>query len=334
MTTFQSGSEPSNDRQSSEWGSSGRLGTKIQLTPVRIALMYLVLGFSALFLSDVLFVQYLSDPLLSQVQAVKGGAEVVLTAGFILVVTGRREAQLARKQRNIEHQREELQVLHRVLRHNLRNDVNVIQGYTELIRDRISEDKVEEKCEKILNIAGQMTHYTDQAKRINRVTELSAATRTEDLSSLISEILDENPSLSDGVDVEISLPNAAEVEVNPRFKEALREVMDNAVAHNDSGSPALLIDVNPGDAGQDYVSIRILDNGPGIPDSQIAPVKQGGEEQMLHLNGMGLWLVEWTVDSSGGRVEYLSREEGTEVLIEVPKSNSGIWGPLSKLSSF
>lgn len=334
MTILHAGSRSRNERRIPVKSWLARLNSEIQLTPVRMAAAYLVLGFSALFLSDVLLVQYLQEPLLSQVQAVKAGVEVLLTAGFILVVTRRREVQLARKQRDIEHQREELQVLHRVLRHNLRNDVNVVEGHAELIRDRVSDAGLEDSCGKIIEKTNQMTHYTDQAKRINRITELNGAIRTEDLSTLIPEVLDQHPYTTDEVAVETFLPERAEVEVNPMFREALDELFSNAVEHNDSDTPTLTVAVDSGAGRDGFTTIRIEDNGPGIPESQLLPLKEGKEHQLLHLDGMGLWLVEWTIENSGGTVEFHSRDTGTEVVIAVPNPSSLLPASLREIEPF
>jgi hypothetical protein len=65
-----------------------------ELSPMRIAGIYAVFGFGALFVSDLLLPRYLSTHLLAQVQALKGAIEILLTAGLIYVLTHYSERQL------------------------------------------------------------------------------------------------------------------------------------------------------------------------------------------------------------------------------------------------
>lgn len=301
------------------WGN--RLYPAVELTPLRIALAYAFFGLLALLVSDVLFVQYLSDPLLGQVQAAKGGVEVALTAGFVYAVTRWRESQLRGSMDRLDRQGEELQVLHRVLRHNLRNDLNVIQGYADMLLADRDEGDVTERCQHILDTVEDMTRYTDQANRIKRLTEQSEEFRTYDLTQVIPRVVANLSDVTEGIDVTTALPEVASVEANPVFEEAIAELIENAVEHNDSEAPAVSIEVRPDRGLAHFVEVRIADNGPGIPRRELDPLESGEENQLLHLSGMGLWFVEWTVRHSGGRLRFEDREDGgTVAIVQVPKT--------------
>lgn len=293
----------------------------VNLTPLRITLAYTVLGFSALVLSDILLVRFLSDPLLSQLQAAKGGVEVLLTAGFILVVTNRREIQLDRSRSNLARQREELNVLHRVLRHNLRNDVNVIMGAATLVKERAGLGAATAHCETILDTAERMTHYTDQAKRIHNITQTDDGLREFDLSETIPALLERHPETDDvAVSTTIGGDDDVVVEANPMLPTAVGELVTNAIEHNDADAPALSLEVDPDAGPPGNVELRISDNGPGIPPSQLRPLRAGREEQLLHLDGMGLWFAEWTVRHSNGELDFEETADGgTTVVLRLPK---------------
>jgi hypothetical protein len=63
--------------------------------PIERAILYMAFGFSALYFSDRLLVQWIPDQaILREVQMVKGGLEVVLTAVFIVFVTYRSRSRL------------------------------------------------------------------------------------------------------------------------------------------------------------------------------------------------------------------------------------------------
>lgn len=298
-----------------------RLVPEYQLSPLRITMLYAMLGALALYVSDVLFVRYLSDPLLSQVQSLKGGLEVLLTAGLIYGLSARRETQLQRKTEQIDRQREELQVLHRVFRHNLRNDLNVVLGYTEDIRATVSEDELEDDCEKVLEAVEQLTTYTEQAKRINYITRDNDDIATHDLTALVPAVVDACRRDWDSVDVSSSVPEAARIEANRMFREALRELLDNAIEHNDRESPSVSVTVETPSGSPHLFAIRIRDDGPGIPEDQLETLRSGKEEALIHMNGLGLWFVQWTIRHSNGTLRFERNDDGgTTAIVEVPKA--------------
>lgn len=63
-------------------------------------------------------------------QAIKGTVEVLLTAGLIFALTSRSRRKLRMNTDRLEQLQAERSVLHRVFRHNLRQDLNLIQGYS------------------------------------------------------------------------------------------------------------------------------------------------------------------------------------------------------------
>lgn len=70
-----------------------------ELTPLSGALLYLVFGFVSLYVSDVVFVRYFSEPMLSQVQAVKAGVEVFLTGVLVFLLIRKSRARSSARTR-------------------------------------------------------------------------------------------------------------------------------------------------------------------------------------------------------------------------------------------
>lgn len=311
-----------------------RLLPPLELTPLRIASAYALFGTFGLFVSDVVFVWYFSDPLLSQIQALKGGAEVLLTAGFIFILVKRRESQLQRSMTQLDQQREKLDVLHRVLRHNLRNDLNVILGSIWQIREQDPSIRFERQCETIRNTVDKILHYTDQATRIKQLTDNNGRIRTCDATKMVAELEEASSREHSDSDISVTLPERALVEVNPLFETALEELVTNAIEHNDSETPRVTIDVRTEDTPSHMVEIEVADNGPGIPEAELKPLREGKEEQIFHLTGLGLWFVKWTVRHSGGELIFEDRDpRGTAVIVRVPKAPEELSSSLSLLNA-
>ncbi|MDZ7731370.1 MAG: ATP-binding protein [Natrialbaceae archaeon] len=67
--------------------------------------------------------------------------------------------------------------------------------------------------------------------------------------------------------------------------------------------------------------MTIVDNGPGIPDHELAVLDEGEETPLQHGSGLGLWLVYWLVDKSNGSLEFETGEDGTSVTCLLPAAD-------------
>lgn len=82
--------------------------------------------------------------------------------------------------------------------------------------------------------------------------------------------------------------------------------------------------------GSDTVSIRVADNGIGIPADQLDKLftkffrAKNVRAQVTEGTGLGLYIVKLAVDTLGGRIDVRSKEgEGTEFTIVLPYSGAG-----------
>ena len=291
---------------------------EFELTPFRITVIYLFAGSVALYFSDALLVSYLSEPQLSQAQAIKGGVEVLVTGGFIYLFTSRSHGQLESTAMELERHREELRLLHRVFRHNLRNDLNLIMGTAKLAQEEIADERGSKRCEEIVDAAEEILQYTEQARQIRNVPQYDQYT-TIDLAEVIPEILEAHPKVTEQVTVTTALPETAEVQVNPLFEEAVIELVTNAIEHNDTDSPTLTIEVDTSSGPSQTVTLSIRDDGPGISETEVDSIRADRESQLYHSTGMGLWFVDWVVTYSGGEVSIARTDmDGTEVRVRLP----------------
>ncbi|PSQ15810.1 hypothetical protein BRD00_12390 [Halobacteriales archaeon QS_8_69_26] len=291
-----------------------------ELTPIRVALIYVAFGFFALFVSDVVFVEYLSEPTLSRIQAVKGGVEVLVTGGLIYVLTGVSRRQLAETNAALERRREELAVLHRVLRHNLRNDLNVIEGYAEQLEDRGDSDGERSMCDRILSECDELIRYTERAAQIRRISTGGDAPVRMDLAERIPQILADHELVDDEVSVETDLPETAPVEANRMVPRALGELLTNAVVHGGDDSPSVTVVARATTDGM--TRVEVSDDGSGVPEYVARVFSDPSEDQLVHLDGLGLWFVYLSVMASGGEFEIDSGGDGTTVRLWLPGVSS------------
>ncbi|ELZ55934.1 MULTISPECIES: histidine kinase N-terminal 7TM domain-containing protein [Halorubrum] len=210
-----------------------------------------------------------------------------------------------------------LQVLNRVLRHDLKNDTNVIGGYADLLRDHVDEEG-DPYLDVIDRKVKTLTHLSDQAREIDVALHSDAGRSEIDLSALVDRLCDSLESSFPHATVTVSVPESAVVSADELLESAVRNVLENAVVHNDRDDPHVEATVV---ADGDRFRVDVADDGPGIPPIERAVFSEARETALEHASGLGLWLVHWIVTESGGDLEIDTREPtGTVVRMWLPRA--------------
>ncbi|MFW6458910.1 MAG: sensor histidine kinase [Halodesulfurarchaeum sp.] len=292
-----------------------------ELTPGRIAAVYLLFGFVGLYISDVIFASVFAEPLRSQVQAIKGAIEVLLTAGFVYALSLVSRRQLERTNRELERRNEELHVLHRVLRHNLRNDLNVIEGHAQYVLDSLTDENIAETCETILAKTHGIVSYIERAGQIRRLNERDGS-EIYDLGTTLPAVIERSEAIPEAANLEIEIPDETRIRANHMFPAAFEELLTNAVTHAQNGPSGVSITVSANDAPDGMTAIDVTDDGPGIPADVQRIIESDERDQLAHLSGLGLWFVHWTLTDAGGTLSFSADGDGTTVRMLAPTAES------------
>ncbi|AKH96761.1 sensor histidine kinase [Halanaeroarchaeum sulfurireducens] len=253
-----------------------------------------------------------------------------------------------------------LEVFNRVLRHNLRNRVNVVTGNAELVRDRyarrleqVADDirastaapdggavepdvDMANLAETVDEIAESVHEHTDMVVEAGlRLQELNEkASKADTVTQFTEESGGEQP-LSEHLRTErdrvqqefpegnitLSIPDAPTIPCKESMRTALSELIENAVEHNDTDEPHVDLTM---DVRSESVVVTVADDGPGIPEHERAVLREGEETPLSHGSGLGLWLVYWIVTMNGGRLQIEDREpRGTAVKLFLPLPRGG-----------
>ncbi|MFB6163812.1 MAG: histidine kinase N-terminal 7TM domain-containing protein [Haloarculaceae archaeon] len=206
------------------------------------------------------------------------------------------------------NRRQQLQVLNRVLRHNFRNDLNVIDVCATQLTDRLDGEDAE-LAARIRMVARDLTETGTKAREIERImSRQHVDPQPIDLPSLIQRLVDTLRHEYPEVEVELDLPDTLEIRSTGVLESVLQNVLENAVVHNDSAEPWLRVTVESDDSSGE-VEIAVADNGPGIPAQERDVLVKGTETPLEHGSGLGLWLVNWGVSMLGGEVAFHDRAD-------------------------
>ncbi|WP_394741209.1 PAS domain S-box protein [Natronococcus roseus] len=218
-----------------------------------------------------------------------------------------------------KRRRKRLEILNRVLRHDLRNGMNVIDGCADLLADRVDGEAA--ACvETIRERANELTSLAEKSRTVERTLNRDGAdTRPIDVAALAERATTRLENDDPSVEIERSIPDRAPVSGGEYLETAFEQLLENAVEHHD-GDPSIEVTVRDRPA-EDLVTLSVADDGPGIPPGERELLREEQEiTQLRHTNGLGLWLVNWTVSQSGGRLSIADNEpRGTVVTLELPR---------------
>jgi signal transduction histidine kinase len=209
---------------------------------------------------------------------------------------------------------EQVAVLDRVLRHNVRNKMGSIVGY---LRSAVGGSAGDDTAV-ALEEATSLLALSEKARECHRLLEREPTrTRVEDLRDLLGPVVKRRRE--DFPEARISLETPAHPPVvadRELFVAAVMELVDNAVEHNDHERPTVGLRVEP--AGE-WVAVRVTDDGPGIPEAERRAILSGEEQPLYHASGLGVWFVKWAVRLVGGELDIADNEpRGTVVTLRLP----------------
>jgi PAS domain S-box-containing protein len=226
--------------------------------------------------------------------------EVVSVVGFARDVTDRRERE------------RQLLVMDRLLRHNLRNEMNLILGHAEQVRAN-GGDAVEASVSQILETGEHLLRTVDKERDIVGLLTNDADTVAFDLVATVADVCDRVRERYPEATVETSLPVEAEVRAVSKLPLAVHELLTNAVEHADVSDPTVTLSVTVDDDGG-TVTLSVDDECPPIPVQEIRVLRgERDVRSVYHGSGLGLWLVHWAVDRSGGELAFRTAAHGNTV---------------------
>ena len=214
---------------------------------------------------------------------------------------------------------QELELLNRIVRHDIRNDMAVVLGWAEMLDDHV-DDEGREYLQKILASGEHVVELTEVAREYVETVVSDEAVAVEPVP--LRSVLETELSLREESfpEAEFSLENSppdVEVAANSMLSSVFRNLLNNAVQHNDADTPRIEVSFEVRD---DEVEVRIADNGPGIPDDHKDTVFGKGERGLGSPGtGIGLYLVDTLVTEYGGEIWVEDNEPtGAVFVVQLP----------------
>lgn len=204
------------------------------------------------------------------------------------------------------HREQKLDVLSRVLRHNVRNKLNLIFGHAQIIQET-DDEQLQEAAGQIRKAANELMELSEKARTAQTEVGFNPAVEQQtDLVELIQHLAVKVRREYPEARIKTNLPTELVVNTPKSYRIAISELVENAVEHNTGETP--VVDISLKERDDNIVTI-IEDECPPIPETDREAINNRRETPLVHSMGMGLWLANWVADTVGGELSLQRKDD-------------------------
>ncbi len=210
--------------------------------------------------------------------------------------------------------------------HEIRTPLTSIKGFSQLIQAQEKDlpPMISTPLERIVFNIGRLEELFNTLLKLSVIESNHSIEKNPlNLTALLSSIK-ANLTQKYKKNFKVNIENGLTVLGDPKLLEhAFTNIIDNSIKYNNKELAIVNISL---ESDQKYDHIKISDNGPGIPESDLKRIferfyrVQGQEYKNIEGTGLGLSIVKHVINKHNGVIHVESKlQEGTEFHISLPK---------------
>ena len=211
------------------------------------------------------------------------------------------------------------QVFARSLRHNIRNKTAVIEGFATVLADNVSAEN-RHLLDRIRNASDALASTSEKVSNLEWIVGGDFEQVDHHLETLLADSINAVRDAEPDATLEVDIRSDVRVAGIRDLDFAFRNLVENALEHGHDGTPPT-VEVRVSDRSDEWVTVTVADDGPGIPGHEVSVIEQGRETALEHASGLGLWLVDQVIDQSGGDLRF-DVEDGTRAHVRLRRADS------------
>jgi signal transduction histidine kinase len=228
-------------------------------------------------------------------------------------------AERARKRADeADSHRELLDYLNALLRHEVLNSANVIDGRSALLLQRDAlEAQDRDDLETIRRRARDLTRIIEDARVLLQATTGDTNEEVLDVVTVLERELETLTDYDRSVTVETDFPASAPVLADALLPRVFSNLLANAIEHHDGDEPTVHVTV---ETTSETVRVAIEDDGPGVPAGKRDILFDREDADRNH--GIGLSLVSTLLERYVGTIELTDTgPSGSVFTVELPHAS-------------
>jgi two-component system OmpR family sensor kinase len=230
----------------------------------------------------------------------------------------RRAERVTVRAEHLDAQREWLDYLNSLLRHEVLNNANVIEGYASILAREHDDTPTADKLDVIQAQSRRMIDVIDDVRVLVEAADVDPELDPVRLGELLTEEANDLRESYPDADIDVSVPEGTRVRADGLLGRVFANLLSNAIEHNDGDRPRVWVTAER--AGE-TVLVRVRDDGPGIPEGKRDRLF---DREGARRHGLGLYLVRTLVERYDGTVELTDTGPGGSTFtVELPACPDG-----------
>ncbi|GGJ08373.1 hypothetical protein GCM10008995_17780 [Halobellus salinus] len=228
----------------------------------------------------------------------------------LLVVEGREITDQRR-------QRQQMAMVQRVMRHNMRNDLNKVRGWTQVLAEEVDADARAAHLDRIETILDGWEAMTEGMRQIRQLTNSSEDQWPAiDVRSVTEYLTAWNQETEFTLDVDSTVSDDQTVWIPGAVKEALEKLITIAVRRATDSDTGVTVSLS--DTTDRWVEVEIFITGSGLAETDTEVLATGEETALTHAQGLDIWVVRTMIKTVGGEITAQATGTKTRVKFRVP----------------
>ena len=202
-----------------------------------------------------------------------------------------------------KHNDRRVSLFHRLLRHNLRNNITVITGYANQITDVTDAESIATCGSRIETAATDLSRTVESMKQIEETLtrEREATTKQPAVAAVAATVADLRKRFP-AASISVTEHSELWIAVDDAFEYALTHAIENAIEHAETAAPSVEITIDDS-PNTGRAEIRIDDEAPPIPSAELDALDdRAATTPTRHGSGCGLFVMKWSIESLGGEL--------------------------------
>lgn len=213
------------------------------------------------------------------------------------------------------HRDRQLRFLEEWLRHNIRNEANIIHGLANDLAAGLAEPAT--AGEVIAERAKALLEQADRERELVQMLRDPPDPHLIKVDDLVETVVADAEGCGEGVSVELAEAVPLHAQAVPGLEEAIEELVTNATVH---GGSSVSVAVSVNEKGE-YGTVIVADDGPGIDEREIRHLEVDSQVgQLTHGRGLGLVYVDWIARLSDGELAIDTDADGGLVKLFLPQA--------------
>lgn len=192
------------------------------------------------------------------------------------------------------------QVLTRVLRHNIRNELSAIRGRSAEIAEQ-SDGQLRMHAETILELCDGLVDVTETARAVESIVDYDGGPQRLVLDDVVDQGVararDDHPDAS----ITVERHASPDVWAHPSLSEGLSHVIGSSIPDGEAADRSVTVVV---DATAETATVAIRGPDASVPQADIDAIRAEEETALEHASGVGLWFTYLVVDRSAGELRF------------------------------